>query len=68
VALPSPPLLSLLPPPISLGVEEIPKDKGFKIKVKVLNKIYTREIPKIWKYANIVSATARINKAANIIP
>ena len=52
---------------MSLGVEEIPKDKGSKVEVKVLNKMYTREIPKIWKYANIASATVRINKAASII-
>ena len=67
MALPSLLSLSFLPPPISLGVEEIPKIRGFKVEVKVLNKIYTREIPKIWKYTNIVSATARTNKAASII-
>ena len=52
---------------MSLGVEVIPKDKSSKVKVKVLNEMYTHEIPKIWKYANIVSATVRINKAASII-
>jgi hypothetical protein len=31
---------------MSLGVEEIPKDKGSKVEVKVLNEIYTCEIPK----------------------
>ena len=55
------------PPPISLGVKEIPKVRGSKVKVKVLNNIYTREIPKYtWKYTNVVSTTARINKAASI--
>ena len=44
-AQPPPPLLFPLPPPISLGVKEIPKIRGSKVKVKVLNKIYTREIP-----------------------
>ena len=44
--LPLPPLPPL--PPISLGVKEIPKARGSKVKVKVLNKIYTREIPKIY--------------------
>ena len=29
--------------------------------------MYICEIPKIWKYANIVFATAKINKAASII-
>ena len=46
MALLSLPPLSPLPPPTSLGVEEIPKDKGSKVEVKVLNKMYTREIPK----------------------
>jgi hypothetical protein len=46
MALLSPPLSPPPPPPTSLGVEEIPKVRGFKVKVKVLNKIYTREIPK----------------------
>ena len=45
------PPLSLPPPPplfsISLGVKEIPKVRGSKIEVKVLNKIYVYEIPKI---------------------
>ena len=67
MALPFLPFLSPLPPPTSLGVKEIPKNKGFKVEVKVLNKIYTREISKIWKYANIAFATARTNKAASII-
>jgi len=34
------------PPPTSLGVEEIPKVRGSKVKVKVLNKMYTCKIPK----------------------
>ncbi len=37
-----------LPPPTSLGVKEIPKVRGSKIEVKVLNKMYTHEIPKIY--------------------
>jgi hypothetical protein len=52
-AQPPPPLppLPLLPPllplsPISLGVKEIPKARGSKVKVKVLNEMYAREIPK----------------------
>ena len=39
------------PPPLpfmSLGVEEIPEARGFKIEVKVLNEIYAREIPKTY--------------------
>ena len=46
MALPSLSSLSPLPPLISLGVEEIPKNKSSKVKVKVLNKIYTYKIPK----------------------
>jgi len=47
--LPLPPLPPLLPlSPISLGVKEIPKVRASKIEVKVLNKIYIREIPKIY--------------------
>jgi hypothetical protein len=45
---PPPPPLPPLPPPISLGVKEIPKERGSKVKVKVLNKIYTCKIPKIY--------------------
>ena len=41
------PPLSPLPPFISLGVKEIPKNKDSKVEVKVLNKIYTCKIPKI---------------------
>jgi hypothetical protein len=59
--------LSPLPLFISLGVEEIFKIRGFKVKVKVLNKMYTHKIPKIWKYINVVSVTAKINKATSII-
>jgi len=52
---------------MSLGVEEMPKVRGSKVEVKVLNKIYAREILKhTWKYANVASATARTNKAASI--
>jgi hypothetical protein len=62
------PLLSPLPPSTSLGVKEIPKNRGSKVKVKVLNKIYTCKIPKTWKYANVISATVKTNKTASIIP
>ena len=44
---PLPPLPSL-PPPTSLGVKEIPEVRGSKVKVKVLNEIYAREIPKTY--------------------
>ena len=42
------PPLPPLPPPTSLGVKEIPEVRGSKVEVKVLNKIYAREIPKIY--------------------
>ena len=48
MALPPLPPPPLLPSLISLGVKEIPKVRGSKVEVKVLNKIYAREIPKIY--------------------
>ena len=47
-AQPPPPLLLPPPPFTSLGVKEIPKVRGSKVKIKVLNEMYTREIPKIY--------------------
>jgi len=43
-----PPPLPPPPPPTSLGIKEIPKARGSKVKVKVLDKIYTRETPNIY--------------------
>ena len=45
---PPPPSLFPLPPPINLRVKEIREVRGFKVEVKVLNEMYTREIPKIY--------------------
>ena len=47
-AQPPPPPLPPLPPFTSLGVKEILKARGSKIKVKVLNKMYARKIPKTY--------------------
>jgi len=47
-AQPPPPPPPPLPLPTSLGVKEIPEARGSKIKIKVLNEMYAREIPKIY--------------------
>jgi len=46
-AQPPPPPLFFLLLFTSLGVKKIPKVKGFKVEVKVLNEMYACEIPKI---------------------
>jgi len=46
VALPFLPSLLSLFPLINLKIKEILEVRGFKVRIKVLNEIYTREIPK----------------------